>query len=644
MSPGAYYMAETAGYPAAAASPGPSAQPGEPESPPPLYVLVEKILAKDEPLPDEWPVYGTTGYEFMTAVAGIFVDAGQRRRFDDLYARFIGHHIDFHGLVYDSKRRIMSLSLASEINVLAWQLNNLSERDRRFRDFTLYALRDALREVIACFPVYRTYITGWPVSERDRAQIELAVAWARRRNPAGEVSIFQFIRDILLLEAMDPEDEEGQRLQLQFVQKVQQTTSPVMAKAVEDTAFYIYNRLVSLNEVGGEPESFGISVPAFHRLNAERLERWPHSMLATSTHDTKRSEDVRSRISVLSELPREWGAAISRWSRLTRRHRREANGEPAPSRNDEYLLYQILLGAWPLDDLDDETRPTFVGRIQEYMAKATREAKVHTSWINPNEAYDTAVHDFVAAILDPARSGPFLADFARFQQTIARAGAINSLGQALLKLTVPGVPDTYQGNELWDLSLVDPDNRRPVDYRLRQRSLAGLARTGDDDASASRLVRRLVSGWTDGRIKQYLTWRALGVRRQHPDLFKRGSYRPLDAAGPLADHLCAFLRQHDGQQIVVAVPRLIARLLADAPDESAHGPLQFGEGVWDATQVLLPEAPGQRYRCVFTGETVESVRLCSDGSEDAPDTAQSALPLGTLFAHCPVILLVRETL
>jgi (1->4)-alpha-D-glucan 1-alpha-D-glucosylmutase len=589
-------------------------------------------------------VYGTTGYEFLTAVAGIFVDAGQRRRFDDLYARFIGHQIDFHGLVYDSKRRIMSLSLASEINVLAWQLNNLSERDRRFRDFTLYALRDALREVIACFPVYRTYITGWPVSERDRAQIELAIAWARRRNPAGEVSIFQFIRDILLLEAMDPEDAEGQRLQLQFVQKVQQTTSPVMAKAVEDTAFYIYNRLVSLNEVGGEPESFGISVPAFHRLNAERLEHWPHSMLATSTHDTKRSEDVRSRISVLSELPREWGAALTRWSRLTRRHRREANGEPAPSRNDEYLLYQILLGAWPLDDLDDESRPSFVGRIQEYMAKATREAKVHTSWINPNDAYDTAIHDFVAAILDPARSGPFLADFTRFQKTIARPGALNSLGQALLKLTVPGVPDTYQGNELWDLSLVDPDNRRPVDYRHRQRSLAGLARAADDDASTARLVRRLVTGWTDGRIKQYLTWRALDVRRQHPDLFKRGSYRPLDAAGPRADHLCAFLRQHDGQQIVVAAPRLTARLLADAPDDTAHGPLQFGEGVWDETLLLLPEPPGQRYRCVFTGEIFESVKPCSNGNEAAPESAQSALALGTLLAHFPVILLVRETL
>jgi len=627
---------------------------------PSLYVLVEKILAKDEPLPEEWPVHGTTGYEFMTAVAGIFADASQRRRFDELYARFIGRHIDFHELVYDAKRRIMSLSLASEINVLAWQLNNLSELDRRFRDFTLYALRDALREVIACFPVYRTYITGHPVSERDRAQIEIAVAWARRRNPAGEGSIFQFLRDVLLLDAIDPEDAAGQELQLQFVQKVQQTTSPVMAKAVEDTAFYIYNRLVSLNEVGGEPESFGISVPAFHRLNGERLERWPHSMLSTSTHDTKRSEDVRSRITVLSEMPREWSAAITRWARLNRRHKHDANGEAAPARNDEYLLYQILLGVWPLEDMDEQTRPELVGRVQAYMAKATREAKVHTSWINPHEAYDTAIQKFVAAILDPARSTPFLRDFLHLQRTVARVGAVNSLGQSLLKLTVPGVPDIYQGNELWDLSLVDPDNRRLVDYRVRQRLLGTLQRGIGPDAVAApaadaqhpmpgaqhstpgtqRLVRRLVDSWTDGRIKQYLTWRALTLRGQHPDLFKSGAYVPLAASGPLEEQLCAFIRELGQQQIVVAVPRLTTRLLDEEPDSPSLGPLRFRAGAWDGTMLLLPDAPGQQYRSVFTGDSIETVKPRAS----VHGGARSALPLGTLFSSFPVILLVRETL
>jgi (1->4)-alpha-D-glucan 1-alpha-D-glucosylmutase len=653
-----------------------------------LYVLAEKILAKDEPLPEDWTVHGTTGYDFMTAVGGIFVDASQRRRFDDLYARFIGRRLDFHDLVYESKRRIMSLSLASEINVLAWQLNNLSERDRRFRDFTLYALRDALREVIACFPVYRTYITGhatvdrdvrasepWPgmgapygseriVSERDRAQIELAVAWARRRNPAGEVSIFQFIRDVLLLEAMDPDDLRGQQLQLQFVQKVQQTTGPVTAKAVEDTAFYIYNRLVSLNEVGGEPETFGVSVPAFHRLNAERLRHWPHSLLSTSTHDTKRSEDVRSRISVLSELPREWAAALTRWSRLNRRHKRDLNGEPAPSRNDEYLLYQVLLGAWPLAEQDDDDRVTLVQRIQQYMAKATKEAKVQTSWINPNEEYDTAIQQFVAAILDPKRSTPFLTDFARFQRVTARAGAVNSLGQVLLKLTAPGVPDVYQGNELWDFSLVDPDNRRPVDYRPRKRLLgalqravtravaapalalahAGAAPTGAhrrntaQPAPLRRLARRLAAEWTDGRVKLYVTWRALRFRREHPDLFRRGAYLPLAVAGPLEEHLVAFARALDDQQVVVAVPRLTSRLLADVPEPTQAGPLHFRAGAWDDTTLLLPDRPGQRYRNLFTGEVVETV----EAQAGTLRGAHSTLSPGTLLADFPVILLVRE--
>jgi (1->4)-alpha-D-glucan 1-alpha-D-glucosylmutase len=631
-----------------------------------LYVVVEKILAKDELLPDEWAVHGTTGYDFMTAVGGIFVDASQRRRFDDLYARFIGRRLNFHDLVYESKRRIMALSLASEINVLAWQLNNLSERDRRFRDFTLYALRDALREVLACFPVYRTYITERPVSERDRSQIEIAVAWARRRNPAGEASIFAFIRDVLLLEAMDVDDHEGQRLQLELVQKLQQTTGPVTAKAVEDTAFYIFNRLVSLNEVGGEPESFGVSVPAFHRLNAERLERWPHSLLSTSTHDTKRSEDVRSRISALSELPREWSAGLTRWSRLNRRHKRLVDGDPAPSRNDEYLLYQVLLGAWPLAELDAEARTSFVGRIEEYMAKATREAKVHTSWINPHEGYDAATREFVAAILDPKRSAPFLTDFLRLQTVVARVGAVNSLGQTLLKLTVPGVPDVYQGNELWDFSLVDPDNRRPVDYRPRKRLLGTLqravARAGpapsagagrpctassglepptrgtQHPAPFSRLAGRLAEEWTDGRIKLYVTWRTLGVRRQHPELFQSGTYLPLTAAGPLEEHLCAFIREHDDQQIAVAVPRLVARLLEDAPDGAAPAPLRFRAGAWNTTALLLPDRPGRRYRDLFTGQVVETVeaKVATLGG------ARSALPLGTLLADFPVIVLVRE--
>ena len=609
-----------------------------------LYVVVEKILAKDEPLPEEWEVHGTTGYDFMNAVGGIFVDASQRRRFDELYARFVGHRLDFHELVYDSKRRIMNLSLASEINVLAWQLNRLSERDRRFRDFTLYALRDVVREVVACFPVYRTYISGRPVSDRDRAQIEIAVAWARRRNPAAEASAFDFLRRVLLLDAIDPSDEEGQQLQLQFVQKFQQTTGPVTAKAVEDTAFYIFNRLVALNEVGGEPEAFGVSVMGFHRLNAERRERWPHTLLSTSTQDTKRSEDVRARIAALSEMPREWSAALTRWSRLHRRACGLAEGERAPSRNDEYLLYQILLGAWPFEPLDKETRPEFIGRIQEYMGKATKEAKVHTSWINPNDAYDEAIRQFVATILTPARSRAFLEDFERFWRAIAPVGAITSLGQTLIKLTAPGVPDIYQGNELWDLSLVDPDNRRPVDYRLRQRLLRTLQRTverataNEDAAPLKRLVRTLTESWTDGRIKLYVTWRTLALRQDHDDLFKEGAYLPLAVQGSRSEQVCAFARELYEQQIVVVTPRLVSRLLQEPESDTVLGPLRFRARVWGDTTVSLPDLVGQRYKNLFTGETVETIPV-KGGSASS---ARSALPLSELLADFPVALLARE--
>ncbi|MCC6174586.1 MAG: malto-oligosyltrehalose synthase [Chloroflexi bacterium] len=663
---------------------------GMPLPPEPLYVVVEKILASDETLPDDWPVHGTTGYEFMNVVGSLFVDGASRRRFDELYERFINQRIDFQMLAYESKRNVMTLSLASEVNVLTSYLNQISERNRRSRDFTLHALRRAVREVIACFPVYRTYITGQPIAERDRAHIEVAIAWARRRNPAVEPTIFQFLHDTLLLQAADEDDVEGRERLLQFVMKFQQTTGPVTAKAVEDTAFYIYNRLVSLNEVGGEPDAFGVAVTAFHRLNAERLQNWPHTLVATSTHDTKRSEDVRARISVLSEFPREWSQAIARWARSNRGKKRPANGTPSPSRNDEYLLYQILLGAWPLGPLGGESRSVFVERIQEYMAKATKEAKVHTSWINPNEAYDEAVREFVGAILDPKQSVVFLEDFARFRPLVVRAGAVNSLSQTLLKLTVPGVPDTYQGNEIWDFSLVDPDNRRPVDYGIRGRMLRSLMRaveragvadgdgqpqdrnsvehSGPDDGAEpgqaasdrppdsavsrplGKLVTSLVEEWQDGRIKLYLTWRTLRFRREHADLFKRGAYHPIGATGRLADHVCAFARElaraAGGERILVAVPRLTGRLLADVAasnDEDVGipplGPLAFRTGVWEGTDLLLPDKPGIRYRDLFTGALVETAAP----PDRAPDGVRSALPLARLFASFPVTLLHRET-
>ncbi|HEX5499376.1 MAG TPA: malto-oligosyltrehalose synthase, partial [Thermomicrobiales bacterium] len=466
----------------------------------PLYLVVEKILEPGEELPADWAVAGTVGYEFARVATGLFVDQANRKAFDDLYARYIGDKIDYADLVYRSKQLMMRVALASETNVLARALNRISEQDRRTRDFTLNSLRDALRDVIASFPVYRTYVIcgETPVSERDHRYIDAAVALAKRRNPASDPSVYDFLRDVLLLEPA-PEVGEAERAdRCRFAMKFQQLTGPVMAKGLEDTAFYIYNRLVSLNEVGGDPAIFGVGPELFHRHNASRRRRWPHELLASSTHDTKRSEDVRARIDVLSEMPREWRAALNRWTRLNRRHRGRVDGASAPARNDEYLFYQTLLGAWPFD----ATRPDaeFVDRIETFMLKAVREAQVHTSWINPNEAYETALAAFVRGVLGDGQDA-FFDDFAGLRQTVAHLGAFNALAQQLLKLTAPGVPDIYQGTELWDFSLVDPDNRRPVDYAVRSRLLKALRRRKPSPA----LTTELLDQKADGRIKLYLT-------------------------------------------------------------------------------------------------------------------------------------------
>ncbi|MGE0827625.1 MAG: malto-oligosyltrehalose synthase [Candidatus Binatia bacterium] len=591
----------------------------------PCYTVVEKILEAHEPLPEHWPVHGTSGYDFLGLLNGIFVDQSKERRLTEIYTRFTRQREDFLDLVYRSKKLIMEVSLSSEINVLAYQLDRLSEKNRHSRDFTLNSLTHAIREIIACFPVYRTYIDEHGVTERDRTIVETAVARAKRRNPATDVSIFNFVRDMLLLRYPDgtsPEDREAQRT---FGMKFQQCTSPVMAKGMEDTAFYIYNRLVSLNEVGGAPERFGTSLVTFHQHNHERQQKWPHALLATSTHDTKRSEDVRARINVLSEIPDEWQAALRRWGADNRKKKTVIDGQRFPDRNEEYLLYQSVLGVWPLTPMSPEEQATFKQRIQHYMSKATREAKIHTSWINPNQAYDEAVQTFVGAVIDD-----FLGrqDFQVLQHCVARYGIYNALSQLLLKLTVPGVPDIYQGNELWDLSLVDPDNRRPVDYAQRERLLHSLQeRLSSDTATRLDLVRELLQTWEDGRIKLYITWQTLQYRQAHPQLFLSGTYDPVSVTGAKAAHVCAFLRTVGEQQIVVAVPRLLTQVI---PDEQQF---PLGPEVWTDTALILPDdTPNQDYFNVFTGEPVRI---------DAHDGKPSLLA-GDVFSEFPVALLQRR--
>lgn len=590
----------------------------------PAYVVVEKILTGDERLRKEWPVAGTTGYEFSNLVNDVFVDRATAVRMERIYRAFVGEPIEFRDLVYQSKKLILKVALASELNVLANALSRIALANRHTCDFTLNSLRSALGEIIACFPVYRTYVSERGVSAEDRRYIEQAVAAGRRRSNAADLSVFDFIRRILLVQTSAEEPQWYRRAIVRFAMKFQQVTSAVMAKGLEDTAFYRYNRLVSLNEVGGDPGRYGISLEEFHRANQKRLQCWPDSMLATSTHDSKRSEDVRARINVLSEIPAQWRMSLRRWREWNRSRRRLVEGKPAPSRNDEYLLYQTLIGAWPLDASHGEVWFQFVARIEQYMLKAVREEKEHTSWANPNEEYENALRHFVHSILDARKNSRFRDDFAEFQQRVARLAMFNSLGQTLLKLTLPGVPDIYQGNEVWEFSLVDPDNRRPVDYAQRQRMLREL---GECEAGrgvgAASCAPMLLARWQDGRIKMHVTCKALGLRRHYADLFRRGSYSGLIAQGGRAEHVVAFARQHHGHAVLVVVPRLCASLL----NENREIPI--GEDVWGDTRIELPpELAGRSFRNVLTNQTI------------TPEPQANWLPLSFLLSVFPLGLFV----
>ena len=497
----------------------------------------------------------------MSLVTGILVDHRHYRVMDRIYRAYTGRTTTYADVVYEKKRLIMRVSLASEIQMLGHRLDQLSEGHRRTRDFTLVSLIEALQEVIAAFPVYRTYVRDFDVHPADRAVIDHAIRVARRRTPTTNVTVYDFVRDTLLLRELPGTDEAYRQAQLEFVMKFQQVTGPVMAKGVEDTVFYTFNRLVSLNEVGGDPERFGIPLDAFHARNAERARRWPSTMCATATHDTKRGEDVRARITVLSEVPREWQARLARWRRLNRRRRQPVGERLAPSRNEEYLFYQTLVGAWPLGPAggtDAAGHQELVERVLAYMLKATREAKVNTSWINPDEAYEAAIQRFVADVLDRREGAPFLADLEAFLAEIGDAGLFSALTQALLKLTCPGVPDFYQGTELWDFSLVDPDNRRPVDFARRAALLGELESRAGGDLRA--LAAELLEARRDGRVKLYLIWQALAARRRHPALQPGGDYRPLAVTGARAEHVCAFARVAADDHVVVVAPRWFTRL------------------------------------------------------------------------------------
>jgi (1->4)-alpha-D-glucan 1-alpha-D-glucosylmutase len=579
-----------------------------------LYVVVEKIQGGKERIPDDWAVQGTTGYRFANLGTAVLVDASAARELTDIYEKFIGHPLNFDQALVEKKKQVMAVSMSSEINGLARELNRISEMNRRTRDFTLNSIRRALIGFIAHFPVYRTYVSEAPgVDERDAHYIQWTIARAKVADPTTNASLFQWLEDVLLKRYPEHLPLAERQVMLHFAMKLQQITGPVMAKGLEDTVFYVYNRLVALNEVGGEPEVFGTGVDTFHHRNIERARDFPGALLASSTHDTKRSEDVRARLVVLSEMPGEWRRALETWRRLNAVHKTELAGKPVPTANDEYLLYQTILGAWPMGELEPAALPAFRARIREYMLKAIREAKVHTSWTNPDPDYEDATARFVDKLLDPGDSRVFLEQVRLLKERVERPGQVNSLVQLALKLASPGVPDIYQGCELWDLSLVDPDNRRAVDFQRREEMLSELVR---QHAGAPVSVAR--DAWAhpaDGRCKLLLTTLMLRLRQARPELFRRGGYEPLEVDGIAAARALAFARRLGDEAVVVAAPRLVTRAL-----RAGLGP------VYGSTRMRLPtDLAGRRFRNVVTG-----VRL---------QPLEGGLALGPLFTDFPVAVL-----
>lgn len=565
----------------------------------PLWTVAEKILERRETLPSDWPVHGTVGYEFLNGLNGLFVQAKNERLLDEIYESFTGVNIDFDQLIYEKKKFFSLIYMASEINALGHKLDIISEGHRSYRDFTRNNLTLAIREVIACFPVYRTYISprSKEVSERDQYYIKNAVEKAKRRTPSLNPAVYDFLKRVLLLQTDTLLEDREQYLD--FVLRFQQLSGPLMAKGLEDTAFYIYHRLVSLNEVGSDPKHFGVSIEDFHVQNQERAKLWPYSFLSTSTHDTKRSEDVRFRVDVLSEIPAEWKDRLQQWSRMNANHKTIIEGLPQPSANIEYMIYQTLLGVWPWEEASGSQKPDLRDRLIEYFLKCVREAKIHTNWVQPNEEYEAAVCRFVEALLNPETPGEFRHDFEAFQKKITGFGLWNSLSAMVLKMGSPGVVDVYQGCEFWNYTLVDPDNRRPVDYEERVKALDEMKK----ESGAPDYLGRLMRSPHDGRLKLYVLWKSLNLRKKWPDVFTEGEYLPLSVTGPRSQNALAFLRRSGARWVVTAAGRFFSEL-------------NMGNGAaadWADTKILLPQECAEcELTDIFSGKKIKA-QLSGEG-------------------------------
>lgn len=592
---------------------------------PDTYIVVEKILALEEDyfshyeeMPPEWKIQGTSGYDFLDCVNSLFCfSQGETYlKFSNIYSRFTGSNVPYEQIVAEKKRLIADKNLAGDVENLANQLKRMAGKYRYGRDFTLNGLRKAILEVLVGFPMYRTYTNSDKVRDSDRVYIQEVIEYSKTQIPQL-VNELNFLEKVLLLDYEDSVTEEDRALWLHFVMRFQQFSGPLMAKGLEDTALYVYNRLISLNEVGGTPNLFGISTSVFHNFNQRWQARWPHSMNATSTHDTKRSEDVRSRINVLSEIPEEWENQVKIWNDLNRSNKIQQNKRTVPDANDEYFLYQNLVGAFPFSE---EDYSPFIDRIKDFAIKAVREAKVHTAWLRPDSDYEEGFLSFIDKILEPSADNLFLSKLRLFQARIAHYGIFNSLSQTLLKIASPGVPDFYQGSELWDLSLVDPDNRRPVDFEWRRGALKDIQQRSQTDMVE--LIADLMTYIQDGRIKLFAIARALAARNANLELFQYGSYIPLDVVGEHQERIVAFARHTRQQTAIAIVPRFLTSLIEP-------GTFPLGEEIWLDTRIIIP----QGLRSAWTNAMTEETLLESD-----------TIQVGQALEHFPVALLLSGDL
>ncbi len=575
-----------------------------------LYLIVEKILALDENLPANWPVEGTSGYDFMNYLNGIFCRTENEKRFTNIYLRFIRVVYSFEKLAKEKKRLIVKTRMAGEVERLAFIIDGISQKDRFGVDITMHGIKEALEEILIDFPIYRTYINSDKIDESDKNYIENVINEVKENNPRL-INEFNYIGNLLLLKYGDHYTVEQKAATLDFVMKFQQLTGPLMAKGFEDTALYIYNRFLSLNEVGGDPGKFGISLTEFHSYNKKKIKEWPHSFSSTSTHDTKRGEDVRARLNVLSEIPDEWEEKVKQWTRLNKLHQNYKNKGRAIDRNDEYFLYQTLVGSFPFNE--DEYKQ-FIKRIKEYVIKAVREAKVYTAWLKPDNDYENAFTTFVEKILTESNNNLFLLDFIQFTKKISFYGIFNSLSQTLVKFTAPGIPDIYQGAELWDLTLVDPDNRRPVNYDIRRKYLEEIREKKEN--LNSQFLSELLREKENGKVKLFLIYNLLHSRKKYNSLFNHGDYSPVKVNGEYEKNVISFYRSYESNFALTVAPRFLTSLIKP-------GEMPLKDEIWKNTSIT-PPAGIKSWKNILTGEIIEN---------------KNSLKIGEILKNFPAALL-----